>query len=233
MKRLLLLSVILMATTAVLSATPTTECSTATTLASLIAMDATGGCISQDKIFSNFAYSGGGSITAANVTVHLVAILGPNDVHGWSFNPTNNLSWTVPFTLSYDITVNSLDPLTSMFESADQINTTIRGNRVVVTDVQTGIGIGDTNPGTLTTTGLSNASTTASSTVPYADYSIHTVSTFGYGPAGSAPRAGALLSYEQDWYEQNSPEVPEPVTFVLIGSGLIGLTFLRRRSQKR
>jgi len=232
MKRLLHLSVILMAVAAVGSATPTTLCSTANTLANLIAMDATGGCISQDKVFSNFVYTGGGSITAANVAVQLVAILGPNDVHGWIFSPATGAAWTTPFTLSYDITVNAANPNVSIIGSADQINTTIRPNRIIVNDVQTGLAVGDVNPGTLTMTGLSNAAETDSTVSPFTDYSIHTVSTLSFGPTGSAPRAGGLLSFEQNWYEQNSPETPEPVTFVLIGSGLIGLTFLRRRSQK-
>ena len=229
MKRLLLLTVILVAATTVLSAAPI-QCSSAATLADLISYNVAGGCVSQDKIFSGFAYTGGGSISDNLITVHLVAILGTNDVHGWSFNPANNLSWTTGFTLSYTISVAPGNTGLSIFESADQINTTVRANRVVVTDIQTGIGLGDTDPGTLTTTGLSNATTTASTTVPYSDASIHTVSTFSFGPSGSAPRAGALLSYEQDWYEQSS--APEPVTFVLIGSGLIGLTFLRRRLHK-
>ena len=228
MKRLLLLTAILVAATTVLSADPI-QCSTAATLADLVTFSASGGCISQDKIFSNFVYSGGGSITAGDVTVHLVAILGDNDVHGWSFNPVNNSSWDTGFTLSYTISVAPGNPGLSIFESSDQINTTFRPNRVVVTDLQTGIGPGDTNPGTLTMTGVSNGTETSSTAVPYSDSSIHTVSTFSFAPSG--PRTGSLLSYEQDWYEQLT-SAPEPVTFLLIGSGLIGLTFLRRRIRK-
>jgi hypothetical protein len=81
------------------------------------------------------------------------------------------------------------------------------------------------------TSGLSNGAETNSS-ADYFNSIVHTVSTLTFGPTtgpGAQP-VGALLSYEQDWFE--GVGTPEPMTFVLIGSGLIGLAFVRRRFNK-
>jgi hypothetical protein len=231
MKKLLLLVTILMVATTVLSATPTTQCTAATTLANLISYNSTGGCVSQDKIFSNFAYtpvSSPFSISAGNVDVTLVAILGANDTHGWSFTPANGQDWITGFTLSYTISVvPGLATGVKIYQSTDQINTTPKPNQVLVTDIQTGLGLGDTNPGTMTVNGTSVFTETAATGV-YNDSSVHTSSTLSF--TNPARTKGGLITYEQDWYEVNS--APEPVTFLLIGSGLIGLTFLRRRLNK-
>src|SRR6266571_1489610 len=77
-----------------------------TNLAALIALGA-GGCTSQDKTFSSFAYAGGVADPAATVTAHLIFQAGTQDIHGWLFQDANGTSnaWLTGFTLSYTITV--------------------------------------------------------------------------------------------------------------------------------
>ena len=211
MSRFLVLSVIVFAAVAVLPAAPI-PCPESGALTLLTGMDSEG-CIVQDKIFSNFAYSG--DIPATDVNVNLVLQTGNTDIHGWSFVPEN--AWQVGFTLSYDITVGPGFPLVAIIQSKDQMNSGAIPNGVSVTDFQTGV-----TPSPLTLSGATGIETIFSDL--YSLQSVHTETTATVG-AGSN-----LLSYEQLFIE--STGVPEPMSFVLIGSGLLGLGLLRRRASK-
>ncbi len=193
-------------------------CPTGVTLATLIALPTTGpnaGCQSQDKIFSGFTYTGGGAITAADINVGLVfqQPSSNTDIHGWNFIPVGG-SWSTGFTLSYTISVAPGNPNTSIFASKDQIDTGLVPNGIVLTDVQTGVGtlmpVGALGQETkqVTYSGLQSITTTSTATIPT-----------GTG----------LLSLEQEWFENTASSVPEPAAMFLLGTGLLGVSLLRRR----
>ena len=95
--------------------------------------------------------------------------------------------------------------------SKDQINSGAVPNGIVLTDTQT--------PGVMTMTG-----TFGGETQFLTGYNLQTVHT---SSVAVIPEGKNLLSYEQDWVEGST--VPEPMSFVLIGTGLLGLGLLRRR----
>jgi hypothetical protein len=195
-------------------------CPTGASLATLIALPTTGpnaGCQSQDKIFSNFAYSPlTGGVSASNITAGLVfqQVGGTTDIHGWNFIPTVG-SWGTGFTLSFTISVATGNPGVSIFASKDQIDTGLVPNNIVMTDIQTGVG-------TLTTTGASTAAETLQVSYPGLQ-SITTTST------ATITGGNGLLSLEQEWFENIASSTPEPAAMFLVGTGLLGLSLLRRR----
>ena len=220
MKRLLLVSMILMAAAAGVSATPL-PCAGNTNLAALIATNAAGGCTSQGVIFSNFSYTGGGSKTSALVLATLVTdnTFGQNG-DGWSFGPSGG--WTTGYTLGFTVTVTSNPYLgvIDLVQTVDQIFAGATGvnNHVAASDVESG--------GVLPNPLHMIATTAGGETAQSNMYSLQTITSLS---TITVPSGRTLSNYEQVFY---STYVPEPVTFLLIGSGLIGLAFLRRRSQK-
>ena len=213
MSKIFVLSMVLLASVAVVQAelVPCPESGALTLLTGL----SSDGCISQDKIFSDFAYSG--DVAAADVNINLVLQTGTSDIHGWSFVPLT--AWGVGFTLSYTITVAPGNPLVAIIQSKDQMNSGSIPNTVTINDIQTGV-----TPSPLVLSGAGAGIETVFSDL-YNLQTVHTVSTATVG-AGSN-----LLSYEQDFVE--STGIPEPVSFVLIGSGLLGLGLLRRRGASK
>ncbi len=194
-------------------------CPTDATLATLIALPTTGpnaGCQSQDKIFSGFTYTGGGTVTAADINAGLVFQQpgGNTDIHGWNFIPAGG-SWTTGFTLSFTISVAPGNPDVSIFASKDQIDTGLVPNGIVMSDVQTGVG-------TLTTLGL----TTAQETLQVSYPSMQSVSATS---TATIPTGDGLLSFEQEWFENTASSVPEPSAMFLLGTGLLGVSLLRLR----
>jgi hypothetical protein len=196
-------------------------CPTNATLATLIALPTTGpnaGCQSQDKIFSNFAYSGGGTVASTDVLAGLVFQKAgvTTDIHGWNFLPAGG-TWTAGFTLSYTISVAPGNPNVAIFASKDQIDSGFVPNGVLMTDVQTGVG-------TLTMQGMPGLETTQ---VLYPGLqSVSTVAT------AVIPSGNGLLSLEQEWFETTVATAPEPAAMFLAGVGLVGLSLLRRRKRR-
>ncbi len=196
-------------------------CPANATLATLIALPTTGpnaGCQSQDKIFSSFAYSGGGGVAATDVLAGLVLQqAGGTDIHGWVFVPADG-TWTTGFTLSYTISVAPGNPGLVIFASKDQIDSGFLPNGIVMTDVQTGVG-------TLTTKGGLGLETTQ---VLYPGLTSVTTVATAVIPAGNG-----LLSLEQEWFEETvAATVPEPAAMFLVGAGLVGLSLLRRHQRR-
>jgi len=214
MSKLLFLSVVLFAAVAVLPAVPI-PCPESGALTLLTGMNSEG-CISQDKIFSNFAYSG--DVAASAVNVNLVLQIGTSqDIHGWSFVPET--AWLTGFTLGYDVTVAPGFPLVAIIQSKDQMNSGFLPNGVTISDFQTGV-----TPSPLVMSGASGIETVFSNV-----YNLQTVHTATTATVGANSQ---LLSYEQTFFERVTAEIPEPMSFVLIGSGLLGLGLLRRRARK-
>jgi hypothetical protein len=190
MNRFLVLTLIAFAAAAVLPAQPV-QCPTTTTLQALIDLNANGGCSSQDKLFNNFAYTPPeGGVPATDINVNLVIETGSSDIHGWSFVPTT--AWVLGWTLSYDITVLTGNPLVAIVGSKDQMNSGF-ASTIVINDIQTGV-----TPSPMTMTG--GIQTVFSN--PYNLQTVHTVST------ATIPVGENLLSYEQDFFEVTT--APEP-----------------------
>ena len=191
---------------------------TNTTLAALIALGSyntttnTGGCISQDKIFSNFAYSGSAQDPSSAVNATLVFQPGPanQDIHGWLFTDANGItnSWVSGFTLSYTIMVAPGNPLNvNITASKDQMNAGMDNptNLVKVVDTQ--------SAGTLSLDALATGDETRQ--ITYAGrQSVNTSS------VATVPTGGQILSYEQDFFE-TTVNLPEPASLLFMGIGLV------------
>jgi hypothetical protein len=206
------LIVIVIAAAAVLPAAPT--CLSNTTLDALVALGSSG-CQSQDKIFSNFSYTPlTGGVTSTHVTSSIVLTQGGSgDIHGWLFSADTG-TWTTGFSIGFDIAVAPGFPGLAIIGSKDQINTGFVPNGVTMADTQ--------SVGTLSLTGATLA--TESQQIAYGGVqSVTSRSVIGIA-SGSE-----LLSFEQDFRETG---IPEPMSFVLIGTGLLGLGLMRRRARR-
>lgn len=220
MRKLAIFVVLALAFSAVASAT-VFDCPLVTTLATLTTtFGPTSGnqCQSQDKLFSNFFYQAVGSDPiASNVTASLrFQTVGDIDVHGWGFQPTN--AWTQGFLLSYDIfVIGGSSSKTYIYQSKDQMFTVPSNNLSTAMDYQVGV------------TPYPLSMTSGSETVYSTIYNLQTIHT-----ATTATIVGTsnMNSYEQSWFENTGSGVPEPMSFVLIGSGLVGLGLMRRRTRK-
>jgi hypothetical protein len=205
---------------ALLPAAPIT-CPDQTTLANLITLSGSGGCQIQDKIFSNFTYSG--STAASDVGATLVFRPGASsDIHGWVFAPVGG-TWVANFMLAYTITVApGSTGNVSIVAGKDQMNSGFLPNGVTVQDVQTPGGQPPVTLNLAGNLGSETAQTTYSSPV----------STVGTSSTATIPSGNEIQSYEQDFLE--SLTVPEPPSLIygLLGGGfmLFGLLRVRRKA---
>jgi len=219
MKKLLLLTVVLFAFASVASAAPI-QCSTAQTLQDLIT-DVS--CVSQGVTFTFTSGSwnnNGGSLTASQIAVSLVTaqLAGGMYQDGFSFTVKNGTfsPGTYDFVYSVAITPGNSLNIVDLVQSGDQMNVHVPSS-VTTSDTQTYTG----GLFVLALNGLNTGAETEQSSL-YGASSVTTSSVI------TIPINYNLISYEQDFYS----EAPEPVSFVLIGSGLMGLAFLRRRLHK-
>lgn len=205
-KCLLCLLLLLVVAGAQLSATPVL-CTTLATLQDYLNANAGGGCYVQDKLFSNFNYSGGG-VSAGNVQVTATLSLLPGiDIHGFTFVP--NTVWTSNFALGYDISV--IPPSNKAITAAlDQFNVGPGANAATLTSAKSN-GI---------TFNLTSGSATQSATFP-AVTTLHSAAT------ATIPANAFIISLEEQY--QQEVVIAEPMTFLMIGTGLASLGFLRRR----
>ncbi len=185
------------------------NCNNLTTLQQYIDQSAQGGCVVQDKLFTDFTYTGGGTETASNVSVTATLSMIPGiDIHGFTFVPAQ--VWTTGFTVGY--TVSVLEPTTNAITAAlDQINLgpVLNGTTAVSTKSNGQV------------YNLSQSNLTVATVFP-------AVTAITSSTAVTIPTGSFLISLEEQ-YTQTLGQVPEPATFALIAGGLIGLRFLRRR----
>jgi len=196
-----------------------------------------GGCMIGDKLFSNFVYGStahGNGVPVADTAVFLtpVNINGVNPGPGIVFSSSN---WVVP----------SASPTTNSFvDSSIKFTVTVVGSPLLI------------EGGTLTLSSYSTSGTgvtditetiNPSGTQLQVDGNGPFVSTKTFAPAMSVSVLKDLLvtvpilgtsnggfaqinSFEEDF---NQTEAPEPLSALLIGSGLLGLGIWRRRAVRR
>jgi uncharacterized repeat protein (TIGR01451 family) len=156
-----------------------------TTLDDLIVQSASGGCFSQDKLFTNFAYTGSDPTSLIAAQVIFQTGVNGQDIHGWTFAKLSG-AWITGFTLSYTVSVFPPNPLVTIAASKDQIDTGLIPNGTSLTDTQ--------SVGVLNLNGLSTANETGQ--MSYGGVaSVTTTSVFTI-PAGSL-----LVRYDQLFVE--------------------------------
>jgi hypothetical protein len=196
-----------------------------------------GGCVIGDKLFSNFVYGStghGNGVAVADTAVFLtpVNIGGLNPGPGIVFSSSG---WVVP----------SASPTTNSFvDSSIAFTVTVVGSPLLITGgtltlssySTSGTGIADITE-TINPSGtqlqvdgngpfVSTKTFAPTSTVSVLKDLLVTVPILGTSNGGFAQ----INSFEEDF---NQTEAPEPVSAVLIASGLLGLGLWRRRMVRR
>jgi hypothetical protein len=198
-------------------------------LQSLLNTNAGGGCFHQDKIFSDFVYTGAGAAQQPASMVnasHVFQMLPSQDIHGWLISPIGG-TWTQAFNFGFTVTIctsvaqGCSEPSQSeMFLYKQQINSGVIPNgTVVLGNVTPNVGA----PFVANTNGASTANETVQLAINPAATQLTALAGFN--------GVGGLASLEMDVVQRDRitpSEVPEPATMALIGSGLLLVAFTRR-----
>jgi hypothetical protein len=191
-----------------------------------------GGCESGDKLFSNFTYTGGGALAPASLVSFNVteSVLSGYDIHGFTFKPGVTVStggtitgdgiWSTSFSLGYTIAVLPSSPQ-YLFGALSQFTLgPVPGNTSVATTTLSNGVVFNLSQGTASLP--LNTKTALFESVK--SLNVNTVVTIIPEQSGNFV-TGMAQNYTQQ-------VIPEPMTFVLIGTGLVGLGLLRRRARK-
>jgi hypothetical protein len=192
-----------------LSATPV-DCSSLSNFQQYLDQSALGGCFVQDKLFTDFTYTGGGTETASAVKVTAtLAVIPGIDIHGFTFVPDQ--VWSSSFSLGYTISVMTPGSGVNIVAALDQINLGPLGNATTAISTKGNGAVYNLDMSTLTQ---------SSGFAPVSSLSSFTQVT--------VPTGAFLISLEEQ-YTQTVESVPEPGTLLMITGGLLGLGFFRRR----
>jgi hypothetical protein len=206
-------------------------CPTATTLDVLMTQTAGGlanACFSQDKLFYNFVYTPTGSAgPASSVQSALLFQQGTGlDIHGWNFSSNSwiqGINGPAAFTLGYTIQVcpsgsacfGNVLPFMRI-TGADAVYSPVSlfpaGNEVVNWSNGATATLTNSNGGPEPSTGNIN---------------VNSLGPISVSAAWTG--TGGITQNTLRFYETT---VPEPMSFVLIGTGLLGLGLLRRRARR-
>ncbi|HEX8985929.1 MAG TPA: hypothetical protein VF767_10865 [Bryobacteraceae bacterium] len=187
------------------------DCNSMSNLQQYLDQSALGGCMVQDKLFTNFTYAGGGTESASQVSVSATLASVPGiDIHGFTFVP--KAVWTSDFTIGY--TIGVIPPSGSVIVAAlDQINVGPLSNAASVVSTK--------GNGQVYTLDQTAGVTQSSLFAPVTSLSSSTTATI---PAGAF-----LISLEEQYTQRLGPEVPEPATVTMLAGGLLGLLLIGRR----
>lgn len=210
-----LLSLPIMVSAAPVLGPPVTQCSaipgvsgTANDLIFAFATWTTAGfaCEQQDKIYSNFSP---GAIPTGTTLRLQVQPLVTGDFHTATFNGNFLTSFTVSYDIAIDLTLNPTELITAV--TGDISNPSNTGTP---SNLKSIFSEGGALIGTLTSTPGSPGTT-----ITTANTALHAVDAYTAG-------GGAAVSISNTFRE--SPTVPEPASFVMLGSAVIGLSLLMR-----
>jgi hypothetical protein len=206
------------------SAHAAAACSLSTNIAALIALGSTG-CQIDDKLYDNFSYTPQAGAPVASLVIANEDENAAVFLTGWTFTSQTgsfNGNFTLGFTVSVVTTGTGSCAACLIVSDTEQIlsGTTAPGPQttsVVLTPGGTvplnNVVVGNQTAQTLYSTGITSLTKLATT--------------------GGITTATPLVSFESDIHENmSSSSVPEPATFALLGSGLLGLALIQRRARR-